>query len=185
MEIASQFLEQFPYEATILKSLSCHIKTGEPLPDTLAEAIVRKRTFRAGNATVRQILFALTDLTLHARTYPKKFKNANACKEAYGKKLLPAPFHPEDRFLNAFTHIFAGGYSAGYYSYKWSETLSADIYSLFAEAKPAARRRLGKKYRDTLLALGGSKPAAEIFRQLMGRDPDAGAILRMTGLMKD
>ena len=185
VEIASQFLEQFPYEATILKSLSCHIKTGEPLPDTLAEAIVRKRTFRAGNATVRQILFALTDLTLHARTYPKKFKNANACKEAYGKKLLPAPFHPEDRFLNAFTHIFAGGYSAGYYSYKWSETLSADIYSLFAEAKPAARRRLGKKYRDTLLALGGSKPAAEIFRQLMGRDPDAGAILRMTGLMKD
>lgn len=185
VEIASQFLEQFPYEPAILKSLSCHIKTGEQLSDELANAIVQKRTFRAGNALVRQLLFALTDLTLHSKAYPKKYKQANACKEAYGKKLLPEPFHAEDRFLNAFTHIFAGGYAAGYYSYKWSETLSADIYGLFAGEKPATRRRLGKKYRDTILALGGSKPAAEVFRQLMGRDPDADAILRLTGLKKD
>lgn len=185
VEIASQFLEQFPYEPAILKSLSCHIKTGEQLSDELANAIVQKRTFRAGNALVRQLLFALTDLTLHSKAYPKKYKQANACKEAYGKKLLPEPFHAEDRFLNAFTHIFAGGYAAGYYSYKWSETLSADIYGLFAGEKPATRRRLGKKYRDTILALGGSKPAAEVFRQLMGRDPDANAILRLTGLKKD
>lgn len=185
VEIASQFLEQFPYEPEMLKSLSCHVKTGKPLPSELIEAITRKRTFRAGNATVRQILFALTDLALHSRTYPKKYKNANACKEAFGKKLLPAPFHPVDRFLNAFTHIFAGGYSAGYYSYKWSETLSADIYGSFVGIKGAARRRLGKKYRDTILALGGSQPAAEVFRKLMGRDPDAEAILRLTGLKKD
>ena len=185
VEIASQFLEQFPYEPAILKSLSCHIKTGEALSDELANAIVQKRTFRSGNALVRQLLFALTDLTIHSKAYPKKFKNANACKEAYGKKLLPTPFHAEDRFLNAFTHIFAGGYAAGYYSYKWSETLSADIYGAFAGEKAATRRRMGKKYRDTILALGGSKPAAEVFRQLMGRDPDADAILRLTGLKQD
>lgn len=185
VEIASQFLEQFPYEPAILKSLSCHIKTGEPLADALATAIVQKRTFRAGNALVRQIHFAQTDLFLHSKAYPKKFKNANACKEAFAKKLLPAPFHPDDRFLNAFTHIFAGGYAAGYYSYKWSETLSADIYGAFAGETTATRKRMGKKYRDTILALGGSKPAAEVFRQLMGRDPDANAILRLTGLKKD
>lgn len=185
VEIASQFLEQFPYEPEMLKNLSCHIKTGEALPDEMIEAIAQKRTFRAGNALVRQIHFALVDLMIHSRAYPKKYKNANACKEAFGKKLLPSPCHPEDRFLNAFTHIFAGGYSAGYYSYKWSETLSADIYGAFAGEKTATRRRLGKKYRDTILALGGSKPAAEVFRQLMGRDPDADAILRLTGLKKD
>lgn len=185
VEIASQFLEQFPYEPKILKSLSAHVKTGEPITDELAQAIVQKRTFRAGNALVRQIHFAETDLFLHSKAYPRKYKNANACKEAFAKKLLPAPFHPDDRFLNAFTHIFAGGYSAGYYSYKWSETLSADIYGAFVGEKPATRRRLGKKYRDTILALGGSKPAAEVFRQLMGRDPDADAILRLTGLKKD
>ena len=185
VEIASQFLEQFPYEPEILKSLSAHIKTGEPLTDELADAIVQKRFFRAGNALVRQIHFALTDLCLHSKAYPRKYKNANACKEAFAKKLLPSPFHPDDRFLNAFTHIFAGGYAAGYYSYKWSEALSADIYGAFAGEKTATRRRLGKKYRDTILALGGSKPAAEVFRQLMGRDPDPDAILRLTGLKKD
>ena len=184
VEIASQFLEQFPYEPELLRSLSKHIKTAKPLPKDLAERIVAKRTYRAGSALVRQLLFAHTDLTLHAKAYPRKFPNANACKEAFAKKFLPKPMHPADRFLNAFTHIFAGGYAAGYYSYKWSEVLSADIYGAFAGQTAAKRKALGKRYRDTLLAKGGSEPAGDIFRELMGRDPDTSAILRLTGLLK-
>ncbi len=185
VEIASQFLEQFPYDLTVLRSLSAHVKTGEPLPKALAEQVVAKRTFRAGNALVRQLLFAQTDLFLHAKAYPGRYKNANAVKEAFAKRLLSAPMHADDRFLNAFTHIFSGGYSAGYYSYKWSETLSADLYGAYL-AQPAARRKaFAKRYRDTFLALGGSAPAADIFRKLMGRDPDASAILRQEGLLAE
>ena len=184
VEIASQFLEQFPYEPELLRSLSKHVKTEKPLPKDLAERIVAKRTYRAGSALVRQLVFAYTDLTLHAKAYPKRYANANACKEAFAKKFLPKPMHPADRFLNAFTHIFAGGYAAGYYSYKWSEVLSADIYGAFAGQTAAKRKALGKRYRDTLLAKGGSEPAGDIFRELMGRDPDTSAILRLTGLLK-
>ena len=184
VEIASQFLEQFPYEPELLRSLSKHIENGKPLPKDLAERIVAKRTYRAGSALVRQLVFAYTDLTLHAKAYPKRYANANACKEAFAKKFLPKPMHPADRFLNAFTHIFAGGYAAGYYSYKWSEVLSADIYGAFAGQTAAKRKALGKRYRDTLLAKGGSEPAGDIFRELMGRDPDTSAILRLTGLLK-
>ena len=184
VEIASQFLEQFPYEPELLRSLSKHIESGKPLPKDLAARIVAKRTYRAGSALVRQLVFAYTDLTLHAKAYPKRYANANACKEAFAKKFLPKPMHPADRFLNAFTHIFAGGYAAGYYSYKWSEVLSADIYGAFAGQTAAKRKALGKRYRDTLLAKGGSEPAGDIFRELMGRDPDTSAILRLTGLLK-
>lgn len=184
VEIASQFLEQFPYEPELLRSLSKHIENGKPLPKDLAVRIVAKRTYRAGSALVRQLVFAYTDLTLHAKAYPKRYVNANACKEAFAKKFLPKPMHPADRFLNAFTHIFAGGYAAGYYSYKWSEVLSADIYGAFAGQTAAKRKALGKRYRQTLLAKGGSEPAGDIFRELMGRDPDTSAILRLTGLLK-
>ena len=184
VEIASQFLEQFPYEPELLRSLSKHIENGKPLPKDLAARIVAKRTYRAGSALVRQLVFAYTDLTLHAKAYPKRYANANACKEAFAKKFLPKPMHPADRFLNAFTHIFAGGYAAGYYSYKWSEVLSADIYGAFAGQTAAKRKALGKRYRDTLLAKGGSEPAGDIFRELMGRHPDTSAILRLTGLLK-
>ena len=183
VEIASQFLEQFPYESELLRSLSKHIETGKPISKDLAERIVSKRTFRAGNALVRQLIFAQTDLFIHSKAYPRRFKNANACKEAFAKKLLPAPMHPDDRFLNAFTHIFGGGYAAGYYSYKWSETLSVDIYGAFAGQPAAKRKALGKRYRETLLALGGSKPAGEVFQELMGREPDSSAILRLAGLI--
>lgn len=184
VEIASQFLEQFPTDPVLLRSLSCHIKTGEKIPADLAKRIASKRTYRAGNALVRQLLFAETDLTLHSKVYPKKYKNANACKEAFAKRLTGKPMHADDRFLNAFTHIFAGGYAAGYYSYKWSETLSADIYGALLDAPAAKRTAFCRKYRNTILALGGSAPAAEIFRALMGRDPDVTAILKQEGLLK-
>ena len=184
VEIASQFLEQFPYEPAILRGLSCHVETGKPLPKALVGKIVAKRTYRAGNALVRQLLFAETDLALHTR--PRRGAKPVTPAEVMrriAKRLLPAPPHPDDHFLNAFTHIFAGGYAAGYYSYKWSETLSADLYAGFAGATAAKRRALGRRYRDTFLALGGSMPAAEVFRACMGRDPDPAALLRLEGLI--
>ena len=184
VEIASQFLEQFPYDVAVLRALSAHIETGKPLPKALAERIVSKRTFRAGNALVRQLLFAQTDLFLHSKGYPGRHKTANAVKESFARRLLPKPMHADDRFLNAFTHIFSGGYAAGYYSYKWSETLSADLYGAYLAQPPARRKAFARRYRDTVLALGGSAPAAEIFRSLMGRDPDPTAILRQEGLLK-
>lgn len=184
VEIASQFLEQFPSKPTLLRSLSKHIKTGKTLPPETIKSIVAKRTYRAGNALLRQLLFAEADLVLHSKVYPRKYKNANACKDAFARKLLSSPMHPDDRFLCAFTHIFSGGYAAGYYSYKWSETLSADIYEAFATASSATEKTLGKRYCDTFLALGGSIPAQEVFTRMMGREPDATAILRQAGLLQ-
>ncbi len=183
VEIASQFLERFAKDPKILRSLSAHVKTGKPLPKEIIDAIVAKRHFRAGNMLVRQLQFAQLDLFLHSKAYPGKYADANACKEAFAKKYLPTPMHADDRFLCAFTHIFSGGYSAGYYSYKWSEALSADIYAAFDGAPAATQKKLGKRYLNTVLALGGSLPAAEIFRRLMGRNPDATAILRESGLL--
>ncbi len=183
VEIASQFFEQFPYDPVILRNLSKHIKTGDALPQALAKKIAQKRTYRAGSALVRQLLFAQVDLYLHSTAYPGRYKKANDVKHAFSKKLLPTAMHEDDRFLNAFTHIFAGGYSAGYYSYKWSETLSADIYGAYTDLPAAKRKTFAKRYRNTILAKGGSAPAAEVFRELMGRDPDAKAILRQEGLL--
>ena len=183
VEIASQFLEQFPNDPVLLRKLSRHIDTGKSLPLELAKKIALKRTYRAGNALVRQLLFAQPDLFLHSKAYPKRFKCANACKSAFSKKLLPTPMHEDDRFLCAFTHIFSGGYAAGYYSYKWSETLSADIYAAYINAPAAKRGAMCRRYRNTFLALGGSLPAEDVFRQLMGREPDPTAILRQEGLL--
>ena len=185
VEIASQFLEQFPYNPTVLKSLSAHIETGKPLTPDMMRRIIAKRTYLAGNALVRQLLFAMTDLTIHGKAFPKRYKDANACKQRFSKKLLPSPMHEDDRFLNAFTHIFSGGYAAGYYSYKWSETLSADIYVTFDNLTAKKRQTFARRYMDTFLALGGSEPAADVFRKLMGRDPDPSAILKMEGLLDD
>lgn len=183
IEIASQFFEQFPYDPVIMRELSQHIKTGQALPQALAKKIAQKRTYRAGSALVRQLLFAQTDLYLHSTAYPGRYKKANDVKQAFSKKLLPSPMHEDDRFLNAFTHIFTGAYSAGYYSYKWSETLSADIYGAYTALPAAKRKTFAKRYRNTILAKGGSASAAEVFRELMGRDPDATAILRQEGLL--
>lgn len=183
VEIASQFLEQFPYEPALLRGLSRHVETGKPLPPALAARVVSKRTYRAGNALVRQLLFAETDLALHAKGFPRKGDTPLALLRRTARRLIPGGLHEDDRFLNAFTHIFSGGYAAGYYSYKWSETLSADIYARFQGATAAQRRKLGRRVRETLFALGGSAPAAQVFRDLMGRDPDASAILRLEGLL--
>jgi oligopeptidase A len=150
----------------------------------LLDKLLETRTFRAGSNALRQVSFALTDLALHTADPGQLDPTETAQRIA--REILPLPPLPEDRFLCSFSHIFAGGYAAGYYSYKWAEVLSADAFGAFEEAglEDADRRRdLGRRFRDTVLALGGSRNPMDIFRLFRGREPDPRALLRQEGLL--
>ena len=182
VEVASQFMENWCFDAATVKSFARHAETGEPIPDALLARVRAAKNFRAATASLRQIAFAKLDLALHVDPPA----DPNALKERIFAACMPGASVPEDRFLNAFTHIFAGGYAAGYYGYKWSEVMSADVFGAFEEAgldDEAAVRRVGRKYRETFLALGGSVDPMEVFRRFRGRAPTVDALLRQTGLL--
>ena len=171
VEIASQFNEFWCLDD----------RTGITVPEDLKAKVKSAKNFRAASVCRRQLAFAKTDMQLHGETAavsPRAVKEENF-------RHFGLPFVEGDRFLCAFTHIFAGGYAAGYYGYKWAEVMCADCYGAFEEAglkDDDAVKRVGKKYRDTILALGGSKSALEVFRMFRGRDPEIGAMLRQQGL---
>lgn len=171
VEVASQFMENWCLDD----------RTGISLPDDLKAKVRAAKNFRAASACRRQLAFAKTDLLLHLSDLPG---DANAVKmQEFAHFGLPSI--EDDRFLCSFTHIFAGGYAAGYYGYKWAEVMSADIYGAFEEAglaDDAAMIRLGRTYRETLLAPGGSLNALEVFRRFRGRDPEIDALIRQNGL---
>ncbi|MEI8242295.1 MAG: M3 family metallopeptidase [bacterium] len=185
VEIASQFMENWCYERSTARGLSCHIETGALLPDDLFEKIRAAKNYRAASGLLRQLYLGVTDMDLHAR-YPRpEWPDADAVKRAAASRLLPMPILPEDRALCGFSHLFAGGYAAGYYSYKWSEVLSADAFAAFEEAgldNPAAIQATGRRYRDTLLALGGGTHPMEVFQAFRGRPPAVDALLRHASL---
>ena len=183
VEIASQFMENWCYDAPTVRSFARHCDTNAPIPEELLAKVRAAKNYRAANASLRQLSFATMDYALHE----KPAVDPNAVKQAAFDDLTPGHNVPEDRFLNSFTHIFSGGYGAGYYGYKWSEVMSADVFGAFEEAglgDEAAVRRLGRKYRDTFLSLGGSVPAMEVFRRFRGRAPETKALLRQTGLLE-
>ena len=170
VEVASQFMENW--------CLDDH--TGIEVPADLKAKVRAAKTFRASTACRRQLAFAKTDLELHMGPVA----DADAVKRRlfahFGLHTIE-----DDCFLCAFSHIFSGGYAAGYYGYKWSEVMSADCYGAFEEAgleDDAALRRVGERFRETVLALGGSRPALEVFRAFRGRDPEIAAILRSMGI---
>jgi len=170
VEVASQFMENWCLDD----------RTGIKVPAKLKAKVRAAKNFRAASACRRQLSFAKMDLILHSQ----KVKDPNALKEEMFRH-FGMPFIPEDRFLNSFTHIFSGGYSAGYYGYKWSEVMSADVYGAFEEAglqDDKAMRELGGKYRDTILGMGGSESALKVFKRFRGRAPKIDAILRQQGL---
>lgn len=182
VEIASQFMENWCLDRSFTERYARQADTNEPLPAALREKVRAAKNFRAANATLRQLSFASVDLELHGDFQG----DANALKEEVFRR-YHEPFIPEDRFLNAFGHIFAGGYAAGYYGYKWSEVMSADVFGAFEELgteNEAEVCRLGRRYRETFLALGGGTPPMEVFRQFRGRDPSVEALLRQQGLVK-
>eukprot|EP00633_Aureoumbra_lagunensis_P000404 CAMPEP_0197296942 /NCGR_PEP_ID=MMETSP0890-20130614/39768_1 /TAXON_ID=44058 ORGANISM="Aureoumbra lagunensis, Strain CCMP1510" /NCGR_SAMPLE_ID=MMETSP0890 /ASSEMBLY_ACC=CAM_ASM_000533 /LENGTH=708 /DNA_ID=CAMNT_0042773795 /DNA_START=131 /DNA_END=2258 /DNA_ORIENTATION=- len=187
VELPSQFMENFLYHKPTLDKLARHYETGEPLPNDLFEKIKAAKNFHSGMIMCRQLAFSSLDMELYARYDPTSSeKSPFDIQTQIFTQYLPMPPLPEDRFLAAFSHIFAGGYSAGYYSYKWAEVLSADSFAAFEEAgldDPDAVAATGRRFRDTVLALGGSVHPAQVFRAFRGRDPSPEALLRHSGLL--
>ena len=160
-----------------------HTDTGEPLPEDLFEKIKAAKTFRTASVMMRQLMFATVDLNLHEGDLAGK--TAFDVQRAVAKENAVLPVLEEDRFLCSFSHIFAGGYACGYYSYKWAEVLSADAFGAFEDEgvdDADTLRRVGARFRDTVLSLGGSVHPGEVFKRFRGRDPSTAALLRHAGL---
>lgn len=186
VELPSQFMENWCYHRPTLLKFSGHYETGEPLPSELFEKLKSARTFRAGSFMLRQLSLGMTDIQLHSGFKPSESRTVFDVQAEVSQKTSVLPLLPEDRFLCSFTHIFAGGYAAGYYSYKWAEVLSADAFSAFEDAgldNEQAIAETGRRFRDTVLSLGGSRHPMEIFEQFRGRQPDPAALLRHSGLV--
>ncbi len=187
VEVASQFMENWCYDRRTLSGLAAHWETGEPLPEQLFDKLLAARTYRAGSQTLRQVHFALTDLELHHRYRSGGEETAFDVDARVARRTAVLPRLPEDRTLCSFAHIFAGGYAAGYYSYKWAEVLSADVFSAFEEAgldDAEAVTETGRRFRETFLADGGGRHPMDVFRDFRGREPLTDALLRHSGLAK-
>lgn len=186
VELPSQFMENWCYHKPTLVGMTEHIDTKQPLPDDLFAKIVASRTFQSGTGMLRQLQFAMTDLELFYRYDPDQSAPSpfELMREIAKKTSYLTPL-PEERFLCGFSHIFAGEYSAGYYSYKWAEVLSADAFSAFEEAgldNPQAIAETGQRFLKTVLELGGSVHPMEVFVQFRDREPKVDALLRHSGL---
>jgi oligopeptidase A len=186
VELPSQFMENWCYHRATLLSLGKHYQTGEPLPEHYYQKLLAARTYMSGSAMLRQIHLSWVDLELHHGYQPGSTETAADVRRRLAKTTMVLDPLPEDSFLCAFGHIFAGGYAAGYYSYKWAEVLSADAFAAFEEAgleNEGAIAQVGQRYRDTVLAAGGGKHPMEVFKAFRGREPDTTALLRHNGLM--
>lgn len=186
VELPSQFMENWCYHRPTLLSLGKHYETGEPLPEHYYQKLLAARTFMSGSGMLRQIHFSWLDLEIHGRYQPGGTETITQVRDRLAKITMVVLPLPEDNFLCSFGHIFAGGYAAGYYSYKWAEVLSADAFAAFEDAgldDPDAIGTTGKRFRDTVLSLGGSKHPMEVFTSFRGREPDPKALLRHNGLV--
>jgi len=183
VELPSQFMENFCWEWEVLRHMTRHVDSGEPLPRALYDRMLAAKNFQSGLAMLRQVEFAVFDMRLHWDFDPASRRSAlELLQEVRAKVAVLVP--PEwNRFPNSFAHIFAGGYAAGYYSYKWAEVLSADAYAAFEEARSVTDPQTGARFRDEVLAVGGSRPAAESFRAFRGREPNVEALLRHNGMI--
>ena len=185
VELPSQFMENWCYHKKTLLGMARHYKTGEVLPEEYYQKLVDSKNYMAATGTLRQLHFALLDMHLHHDFDPHGSKTVFDLQKEIANDVLVSPTHAKDRFLCSFSHIFAGGYSAGYYSYKWAEVLSSDAFSAFEEIDlddANAVKEVGQKFRDTVLSLGGSIPPMEVFKQFRGREPKVDALLRHNGL---
>jgi oligopeptidase A len=185
VELPSQFMENWCYDKPTLFGMAKHYETGEPLPEHYYQKLLAAKNYMSGSGMLRQIHFSIVDIELHHRYRPGSGETPKDVRSRIAKTTTVLPPLPEDSFLCAFGHIFSGGYSAGYYSYKWAEVLSADAFAAFEEAgldNEQAIKATGKRYRDTVLALGGSKHPMEVFKSFRGREPSTEPLLRHNGL---
>ncbi len=186
VELPSQFMENWCYDKATLLGLARHWQSGEPLPEGEYDKLLAARTFMAGAATLRQVHFSLTDLRLHSSWTPDCGQSPEQVRRQIAITTTVLEPIEEDALLCSFGHIFAGGYAAGYYSYKWAEVLSADAFSAFEEGgleNEDSIRAIGRRFRDTVLSLGGSRHPAEVFESFRGRPPSTEALIRHTGLV--
>ena len=187
VELPSQFMENFCWEWDVLKHMTAHVDTGEPLPRPLFDKMLAGKNFQSGLQTLRQVEFSLFDMLLHSETTTLDGAAILALQQRVRDEVSVMQPPAYSRSANTFSHIFAGGYSAGYYSYKWAEVLSADAYAAFEEAAAANGQNTldvatGRRYCAAVLEAGGSRPAMESFKAFRGREPDIAALLRHQGM---
>jgi len=185
VELPSQFMENWCYDKATVYGIAKHYETGEPLPEEMFEKLVQQKTFNAGMMACRQLYFGQMDMELFSTFDPEKESIFEVQRRVASKYVPYAMPLDEDRFLCSFGHIFAGGYSAGYYSYKWSEVMSADAFGAFEDAgleNEEEIRKVGMSFRDTVLSMGGGVPPMQVFEKFRGRAPTPDALLRHNGL---
>ncbi len=190
VELPSQFMENFCWEWDVLKHMTAHVDTGAPLPRALFDKMLAAKNFQSGMQTLRQVEFSLFDMLLH--TSYKPLDDVMALLNQVRKEVAVIKAPPYSRTAHTFSHIFSGGYAAGYYSYKWAEVLSADAYAAFEETaastaesspgKTTVTVETGRKYRQAILEAGGSRPAMESFKAFRGREPSIDALMRHQGM---
>lgn len=190
-QLPSQFMENWCYDRPTVYGFAKHWETGEPLPEDKFQKLCDQKIYNAGMMACRQLYFGQMDMALHSDYDPIAGENGagqaifDLQRDIASKYVPHAMPLEEDRFLCSFSHIFAGGYSAGYYSYKWAEVLSADAFAQFEEVgldNEEEVKKVGKKFKDTVLSLGGGVPPMEVFKQFRGREPTPDALLRHNGL---
>ena len=179
VELPSQFMENFCWEWAVLSRMTAHVDTGAPLPRPLFDSMLAARNFQSGMQTLRQIEFSVFDMRLHAEAGAAS--QVQAVLDAVRSDVSVNPPPAFNRFQHSFSHIFAGGYSAGYYSYKWAEVLSADAFAAFEE-QGVFNPEVGRRFRREILEAGGSRPAMDSFKAFRGREPSVDALLRHQGM---
>lgn len=182
VELPSQFMENFCWEWEVLRHMTAHLDTGKPLPRALFDKMLAAKNFQAGMQMVRQLEFALFDMRLHHDFDPAGKQSVLELLDEVRRQVAVVIPPAYNRFPNTFSHIFAGGYAAGYYSYKWAEVLSADAYSLFEE-NGVLNPEIGHRFWSEILAQGGARPAIESFKAFRGRAPSIDALLRHNGML--
>ena len=183
VELPSQFMENYCWEWRVLQEMTGHVDTGAPLPRALFDKMLAAKNFHSGLQNVRQLELSLFDLLLHADfdpAGPRSVQDLLADVRREVAVIIPPEWH---RSPNSFSHIFAGGYGAGYFSYKWAEVLSADCYAAFEEAGNPFDPATGKRFLDEIISVGGARPAIDNFRAFRGREPQVDALLRHSGMI--
>jgi len=181
VELPSQFLENFAWQPEVIERISGHVDTGEPLPRVLLDRLVASRNFQSAMQMLRQVEFALFDIRLHARD-DASVEAVVGELDAVRREIAVVSYPDFNRFAHGFSHIFGGGYAAGYYSYKWAEVLSADAFGAFEEAG-TFDEETGRRFRRCILEVGGSVEAMDAFVAFRGRPPRPDALLRQSGIL--
>jgi oligopeptidase A len=183
VELPSQLMENWCWQEDSLKLIAKHYKTKEPLPKKLLQRLLASHKFQAALQMLRQLKFSLIDFRIHTEFNPKQNDQLKKTTDQVSKQVDCLPIFKDSRFAHSFSHIFAGGYAAGYYSYKWAEVLSADAFSKFEE-KGVFSRRIGKEFMQNILEKGGSEDMSVLFKRFRGRDPKINALLRHNGIIQ-